>query len=203
MEPNSFDNEEPKPRMPLGSNLGNQQPMTSINDQPTEYADEDSEPSTGGQVPQPQFVQPVVTEPVQNLNNQPIQPPSEQSVDPASPVPPVANLAPAKKTHKTMLIVLASVLVLALASGYAIYALINKSSANKPAATTQTDSKTPAVANATTDTPTSTAVQAATGTLTDGSNAEATTTNTDDSNMATDANNSASTVGDSVDETKL
>lgn len=190
----------------MGAAPDDQQPTMDNDAQYSEYADEDSEPSTGGgQSLETPVEQPATVEPSQDLNTQPVQPQPAQPGDTASPFQPVAALAPAKKTHKTMLIVLGAVLVLALASGYAIYALMSKSSSsNKPAATTQTETAAPTTANATNGVTTpAAAVQAATSTLIDSSTAEATTTNTDDSNMATDATNAAGTVGDSVDETKL
>lgn len=99
----------------------------------------------------------------------------------------------AKKSRKGLIIATSVLAVLLIGSAvfYALWATSGKGSTadvKKPAATTSVTASL------------NKAVDDATGVMTTSVTNETTVTNTDDSNAASDASNSAATVGDSIDE---
>lgn len=120
-----------------------------------------------------------------------VHPPSQTAVIDSLPEPPVTEFPatiPQKKSRKKLIITLIIVIVLAAAGGVATYIM----------ATQKNTSSTEATTTATTSGSSS---DEAMTSLTGGAEDEATIVNSDDSTQASDASNSAGTIGETVDET--
>lgn len=110
-------------------------------------------------------------------------------------IEPTTKLDRTKKSNKLPLIAGAVVLVLLVATGV-VYFLHNNDD-SKTASEVKTSSQS---TTATKATPLTTAVDQAANSITGSATSESNLTSTDDSSAASDATNSAASVGDSVDE---